>query len=310
LNALDSALDSALVKLYASISALEHHAPTTADVETAKDSAKAAGKILVAAFVLMSCGVYTVAAAPSDKFEDPNEYKIEIPEVREEIVAEPAALLPMPDLFLAGFLDATPDEQKVAFESALEDLEQKGFEAMPDVTSWDDAPWWSAYDLGPARAWNLLQFAIHHREPFAFTLPTDEEFSTWCAQFVPVETPEDVTPEHLVNWAGWEADEQLRQFEALLQLLEDAGVEEGRRRKDWKKAVRPWQDLFVHDRQLAWDKLWQAYHLLNNPVGWDVPTDEQIGEALRLKAMDAEATPEPVEIPPEVDPFEAEGGAK
>lgn len=280
MNALDSALDSALVKLYASISALEHHAPTTADVETAKDSAKAAGKILEAAFVLMSCGVYTVAAAPSDKFEDPNEYKIEIPEVREEIVAEPAALLPMPDLFLAGFLDATPDEQKVA------------------------------YDLGPARAWNLLQFAIHHREPFAFTLPTDEEFSTWCAQFVPVETPEDVTPEHLVNWAGWEADEQLRQFEALLQLLEDAGVEEGRRRKDWKKAVRPWQDLFVHDRQLAWDKLWQAYHLLNNPVGWDVPTDEQIGEALRLKAMDAEATPEPVEIPPEVDPFEAEGGAK
>jgi len=288
-----NALDNALVKLAAASTALEHHAPTIQDVEDARDSAKAAGKILDAAFTLMSCGIYSVAESPSEaKFNDPNDYQISLPEVREEIVAEEApALVPFPGI-LAEFDTWGEEEQLNEFERRLDDLRASLPDAdQLDLTPWDET-WGRAENARDAFTRLLIAEA---REPRTFNIPTDEEVATWLAQFTDLGTE----PEHLVNWHGWNADEQLVQFEALLVLLEDAGVEAGLKRKAWKKALRSWQDLFIQDREKAWDLLCKAVEH-NGPVSWDIPVEQVVEEP----ASAAE------EIPADIDPFEAEGGAQ
>ena len=183
---------------------------------------------------------------------------------------------PMPDLFLAGFLEASPDERKVAFESALEDLDGRGLEVNPDDSSdWPDAPWWEAFDADASAAWQKLQFAIHHREPFAFTVPTDEEFSTWCAKFAPAAQEGTIQEE-----AAPEADPKagLREFQDLLDRLEEAGVESGLRRKDWKKAHKAWWHAFDLNTLGTFSKV-QALLTFPQVTSWDVPEDPDPFEA-------------------------------
>jgi hypothetical protein len=179
---------------------------------------------------------------------------------------------PMPDLLLDGFMAANDVERKVAFESALEDLDGRGLEVNPDDSSdWPDAPWWAVYDLNPARAWNLLQFAIHHREPFAFAVPTDEEFAAWQAQFAPV-------PE-LPAVLGSDA---LEVFQALLDKLEEAGVKEAGvkesclKRKNWKKAERAWRNALALDTPGTIALLEGA--LTKSVITWEVPAAAPIPE--------------------------------
>ena len=285
-----NALDSALVKLAAASTALEHHAPTLQDVEDAKDSAKAAGKILDAAFVLMSCGIYSVAEAPS-KFDDPNIYSLALPVVATEIVADEApALVPFPGI-LAEWDAWDEAEQLDEYERRLEDLRV----SLPDASELDLNPWDAAWTIDPKDAFTRLLVA-EAREPRTFNLPDDAELAAWRAQFAPV------VPEYLAAWRAAEPDEQVRQFEALLQLVEDEGIADGRKRKDWKKvALPPWQNLFTEDREAAWTKLWNVYHgRKGGAIEWDIPADEPA----------AEQDPEVEGAPLDVDPFEQEGGAE
>jgi len=291
-----NALDTALVKLAAASTALEKHAPALKDVEDAKEAAKASAKILDAAYTLISCGVYSVADPPPDKFEDTNEYELALPEVRTELVAEepPAALPPFPGI-LAEFDGWSEEDQLNEFERRLEDLRV----SLEHPDEQDLAQWDAVWAADQKDAFTRLLIA-EAREPRTFAVPDDAELAAWRAQFAEPEVVAPEVPEHLQHWREWDEEEQLRQFEALLQLLEDAGVSEaGLRRKDWKKSVRPWQDLWTADREKAWDKLWQAYHGRDEsqPFSWGIPEDP-------------EPQAQTEEIPADVDPFEAEGGAQ
>ena len=288
-----NALDSALQKLALASTALERSArPNLKDVEEAKEAAKAAGKILDAAYTLLSCGVYTVAEEP-DRLVDMQEHEIHMPPIAAELVADepPAALPPFPGI-LAEFDGWSEEDQLNEFERRLEDLRV----SLEHPDEQDLAQWDEAWQSDPRGAFELLLIA-EAREPRTFAVPDEDELTAWRAQFA---EPAPEVPEHLQHWRGWDEEEQLRQFEALLQLLEDAGVSEaGLRRKDWKKAVRPWQDLWTADREKAWDKLWQAYHVRDEsqPFSWDIPADP-------------EPQAQTEEIPADVDPFETEGGAQ
>lgn len=287
-----NALDNALVLLAQASTALERTAkPGVDDVEEAKEKTKRAAKILEAAHVLMSVGVYTVADEP-DRFVDQNSYQIAIPEVPAELVAEP---VPFPGI-LAEFDTWSEEDQLNEFERRLEDL-RVSLE-HPDEQNLEQ--WDAAWEADRKLAFTRLLIA-EAREPRTFKVPDDEEVATWRAQFVEVEEVPALAeqPEHMQHWLAWDAEEQLREFEALLSKLEDAGVEGGKKRKDWKKAVRPWQDLFIADREKAWRLLWIAYHERKEPVSWDIPADPS--EPASVEQAEG--------IPGDVDPFE-EGGAQ
>lgn len=291
-----TAIDGALASLIEAQNYLEKYRPTVAEVEKAKDAAKSAADILKAAHTLMEMDFYQVAKPQVDRYVDPAEHRIEMPEVRHEIAAaEPIPLPPMPDLFLAGFLETHPEAQKVAFESALEDLDQAGMDANPDDSSdWDDQAWWDAFTADRAMAWQKVIFATHHRKPFSFLVPTDEEFGAWVAQFsdgkVVVAT---ISAEQIEEYAALAEDmqspaEQLAQFNQQLHQLEETGVKESKfKHKNWAKAEQCWRAAFTADPAKALRKI--AWVLGRNVIGWDVPSDEEIQ-------------------PAEADPFE-EGGA-
>ena len=286
-----TAIDSALILLAQASTALERTAkPGVDDVEEAKEKAKRAAKMLEAAHALMSVGVYTVADEP-DRFEDTGTHEIHMPPVAEE-APEPVPA-PFPGI-LAEFDTWSEEEQLNEFEHRLEDLRV----SLENPDEQDMAQWDAAWEADRKLAFTKLLIA-EAREPRTFAVPDDEEVAAWRAQFVE-ETPALVEqPEHLQHWLAWDAEEQLRQFEALLSLLEDAGVECGLKRKDWKKAVRPWQDLFIDNREKAWRLLWIAYHDRKDPVSWDIPADPS-------EPASVEQTEE---IPGDVDPFEEGGDA-
>ena len=271
-------IDSALVHLSTASCALESSRPGLTEVKAARVAATSAVDLLKATETYLSHGIYVVCEEPKGAYVDPADHKIKMPEVLHIELDDtaPVELPLMPDLFADGFKDGTPEDQMVAFESALEDLEQKGFEALPDVTSWEDAPWWMAFDLDPIVAWLKLMFSVYHREPFSFEVPTDEEFATWRACFAPdalEEAPQEETEqaEEAEVLAG-DCKAGLAEFEKLLDKLEEAGTEEGLKRKDWKKAQKAWwvaQDL---DPLGTFSKIEAA--LAAPTISWAVPADK------------------------------------
>jgi len=242
-------IDTILTALANASGALERTArPGIKEFKEAAGSAKLAAELLKAGETFLNNGIYVICDEPAGKYVDPAEHKIEMP----EIAPEPE-LPQLPDLQLADFLAGNDEDRKVAYESALEDLEGRVFDARPDVTSWDDAPWWTAFDADAAMAWQKLQFAIHHREIPAFEVPTDEEFSTWLAGFaapvIPARGP--MTPEEIEAYRALDYDAQEQAEEDLLFELRTFLIANGRQeewpalRELFNERVRQEEDGYV-----------------------------------------------------------------
>jgi len=356
-----NSLDQAISLQLDSINILERHNPDAKAVEKARDAAKSAAKILDAAVVMMSFGIYSVAEPPVDKFTDPNDYTISFPEVPPSealpaVAAEiVAALPPMPDL-LAGFPEDS-EEQLHAFTHAKNNLIGAGQKSGLGPMDWSPDDWDEAWEADRLECIRRLVYATEFRTPTSWAYPSDEEFTAWCAGFAPVlpampkalsafdawdETEQtDVfterlndlgaategtpaqfelweaaweqdrrtawililvaeargsksmdlplltveeqaqwagpfamapeTPEHIVQFCNAAPDAQMALYEGLLGLLEEEGVRQGLKRKDWKKARQPWQDLFITDRMHAYQTLWQAYHDHAGEISWQIP---------------------------------------
>lgn len=249
-------IDTILQHLANASTALERTArPGIKEVKEAAGSAKIAADLLKASETFLANGIYVICDEPASAYVDPAFHTIEMPVVVDE-------LPPMPDLFDTDFTGFNAEGQTAAFESALEDLEKKGFEVLPDVTDWDCSPWWTAFDSDRLTAWQKLMFSIHYREPFLFEVPTDDEFATWRAGFA-VDAPE-----------ASETDSPkcgLAEFQKMLDQLEEAGVEQGLKRKDWKKANKTWWAAQGTDPLGAFSKLEAA--LAATTISWDVPAD-------------------------------------
>jgi len=272
-------IDTILQHLANASGALERTSrPGIKEVKEAAGSAKIAADLLKASEVFLSNGIYVICDEPACAYVDPAAHKIEMPEVTHIELDEPAPapeLSPLPALFAEDFLEETPEGQKVAFESALEDLEEKVFEANPDISSWDDALWWAAFDADPLAAWKKLMFSIHHREAANFDVPTDEEFAAWRAGFAP-DAPEEVPQEEAAPEAVPEAAADpkagLKAFQDLLEELEERGVESGQKRKNWEKVNTAWWKAYDANPLGTFSKL-QAL-IDRNGCTWDIPEDE------------------------------------
>ncbi len=269
-----NALDSALVKLAAASTSLEHHAPKLADVEEARDAAKAAAKILDAAYTLMSCGVYTVAEDPDErKFRDSNDYTILMPvagEVREEIVAETApAPVEVPDALparpeeLALFPTWDESQQVEEFDRRLEALAEGLKEHVYP-------PWEAVWDADPLDAFTRLLVA-EAREVKTFEVPTDEERDAWLARFAPAPESEP-EPEPGKAAAIAEALGQDQMFAQLMDKLETDGIKEScLKPSKWKKAAKAWNEAYKADRSGTLAKLQRACNAI--VITWDIPAD-------------------------------------
>lgn len=276
-------IDTILQHLANASGALERSArPGIKEVKEAAGSAKIAADLLKASETFLQNGIYVICDEPASAYIDPAAHKIEMPEVDHIELDEsaPVELPPMPDLFTDGFKDESPEDQKVAFESALEDLDGAGLEKLPDVNDWEDAPWWAAFDADPIAAWHKLMFSVYHREPFSFEVPSDEEFATWRAGFAqdapeeaPQEEPDQADQAEEAEVLAGDCKVGLAEFEKMLDKLEEAGTEEGLKRKDWKKAHKAWwvaQDL---DPLGTFSKLQAA--LAAPTISWAVPADKE-----------------------------------
>lgn len=170
-----NALDSALVDLAAASTALERSArPNLKDVEEARDRAKKAHGILDAAHKLMSVGIYVVADAPTQPgtpLPFPPEGGATPPPMSE---ADPE---PLPTL---GYVDAEVVEDHEPTPGDLEDLldqlETAGLEGGDlALKDWKKAEktWRAAWEKDPKDTFDRLSFAVHHREPISWDIPTD-----------------------------------------------------------------------------------------------------------------------------------------
>ena len=177
-----NALDNALKDLAEASSLLEYTAaPSLKDVEKARDKAKAAAKVLDAAFTLMSCGVYTVSQEPSEaRYSDPAEHRIEMPEVAAEIVAgdAPAELPQLPEEIVL-FDSWDEEDQMEEFSRRLDALDERA-EAGKYGAYLD--PWDTLWESNRKDAFTKLLVA-EARETASMEIPSDEERDAWLARF-------------------------------------------------------------------------------------------------------------------------------
>lgn len=104
----DNALDHALGTLHAAATAMERNSkPTLADVEEARDRAKAAHKVLEASFNLMALGLFTVAEDPNTAKEATKGTPMFAPDLAPTPEAEAGAATPAPEPVPAGTLGYT-----------------------------------------------------------------------------------------------------------------------------------------------------------------------------------------------------------
>lgn len=271
------ALAAVLVELAAASTALERTAkPSPKDVKEAKASTKKAADLLGASETFLSYGIYTVAEEPKDdKYADPNDYRIEMPEVDAEV---PVELKPMPEI-LALFATWGEEEQLREFEMRLDALSDR-VEAADDQAINDYDPWDEA--LNADRTDTFLRLVIAgDREPASFTVPTDEERDAWLREHgqLQEQAPTDEVVEGSEEPAGSAPEDDVSAdelFQQKLDELEEAGVKEsGLKRKTWKKTAEPaWRAAYSEDPTRTLDKI--LWRLQQSQIAWDVPSDEEV----------------------------------
>jgi hypothetical protein len=258
-----NALDTALVKLAASSTALEKHKPGIKDVEEAKKHAKAAAEILDSAHKLMLYGIYSVADAPADPFTDTADHTIYLPVVAEAPLAE---LPPLPDGLLA-FDSWGEEEQMEIFSTRLAALDDRQDEALRGKDE-SFAPWDSAWDADRKDAFTRLLVA-EARETPSMALPSDEERDAWLAQFAQPEAPAQD------EFDLWSKEEREENFRLLFDALEENGIVEGLKRKSWTKARAEWQKAIDADAKDAFRRLTFAVYYRQTAT-WAIPDDAEL----------------------------------
>lgn len=159
-------LDAVLVELAAASTALERTArPTLKDVKEARASAKKATDLLGAAETFLAYGIYTVTNEPNpdEKFVDQNNYRIALPEVATEIVAEDP-IIPTPLDLLRSWEVWTEEERKEHFDAQLVELSRVHQECTGEVEPLDVTPWLEAWNTDPAQAFRWVLFSIANED--------------------------------------------------------------------------------------------------------------------------------------------------
>ena len=278
-------IDTILQHLANASGALERSSrPGIKEVKEAAGSAKIAADLLKASEVFLSNGIYVICDEPAGAYVDPASHKIEMPEIREELVAE---LLPLPDL-LGDFCQLHPELQLDHFDALTEKLwasVEHGPEDDDPASEWS-TPWWDAFNLDRPTAYVRLVYALQHRQPASTAYPTDEEMATWRAQFA---QPLPPLPEELGLFATWDEADQLEEFDRRLEDLAE-GLD--------AHVYPPWEQAWEADRLDAFTRLLVAE--AREPKTFAVPTDEERDAWLAWFAPAPEAAPE--ELPVEEVP--------
>lgn len=162
-------------------------------------------------------------------------------------------LPPLPDL-LGDFQALHPAMRDKRWNESMDAL----FNAVEAAEGDWDSSWESAYTEDPVQAFARLQFALHHRQPASVAYPTDEEMAAWTAQFAPAAPQFDAA----------------ELFSSKLRELEEAGLADGQKLKDWKKTQKAWKAEFEANPEAATNKL--LWRLQQVSVVWAVPSDEEV----------------------------------
>jgi hypothetical protein len=101
----------------------------------------------------------------------------------------------------------------------------------------------------------------------------------------------DVNPEPAHPLEGMTEGEAEAVVQELLADLEEAGVEEGLKRKDWKAAWEAWMKIWPEDCKVCttahvWDLVMFALNV-RKPISWAVPTDQEFFDYQRKLAIAA-----------------------
>jgi len=279
-------IDTILQHLANASGALERTSrPGIKEVKEAAGSAKIAADLLKASEVFLSNGIYVICDEPACAYVDPAAHKIEMPEVAHIELDVPAELPQLPEE-LALFPTWDEAEQLEEFDRRLNALA----DLVPEHIY---PPWEQAWDADALDAFTRL-LAAEAREPKSFTVPTDEERDAWLAKFAPA-PEQDPTPccdfcgqtavhadDCAFSGAVGEAPAEepsaspkatLAEFQADLDRLEEAGVEQGLKRKDWKKANKAWWVAYDQDADATFAKLRGL--LDRQGCAWEIPADPE-----------------------------------
>jgi hypothetical protein len=161
----------------------------------------------------------------------------------------------LPDL-LGDFMSLDEGARYNRFDDVTNDL------ANRDDSDGFDADWWghwkAAYDADQAATFAKAVYALGHRTPVSVGLPTDEEMAAWTAQHAPAAPQFDA--------AAF--------FTSKLRELEETGLADGQKLKDWKKSEKAWKAEFKADPDAATNKL--LWRLQQVTVAWGVPTHDEV----------------------------------
>jgi len=272
----DNGLNTALYHLSSACCSLESSRPGLAEVKAAKKAAKTAHELLDAAETFMANGVYVVCDEPRGAYVDPAQHKIEMPEITNIELDEPAPAPELPQLpeELLAFDTWDDEDAQTTYHSRTDDLADKVF---PDPSIEPDfAPWEAAWEAGPKDAFTRLLVA-EARETPSFDLPTDEERDAWLAKHAPQAPEAEITTEIPDDEDAMALTQEMKtagEFDRKLDELEEAGVEQGLKRKAWKKAEKAWREAFDLNPDEALDAILMV--LTSPKVTWEVPAREWV----------------------------------
>lgn len=142
--------------------------------------------------------------------------------------------------------------------------------------------------MGPVIDVDVVEPDPNHQEPCNFCGQTgvhDEE----CALSGVVGGNGEVDPPHPLE--GMTESEAESVVQELLADLEEAGIENGLKRKDWKAAEAAWMKIWPEDCKVSttahvWDLLMFALNV-RKPFSWAVPTDKEYFDHQRKLAIAA-----------------------
>ena len=267
-------IDTILQHLANASGALERSSrPGIKEVKEAAGSAKIAADLLKASEVFLSNGIYVICDEPAGAYVDPAAHRIEMPEVREELVAEetPAALPPLPDL-LGDFDQLHPEAQADRFSGELAALGEQDPEGSNNE-EWDGA-WIEAFNESRLDTYARLSFALDHRQPLSMAFPSDDEMRSWREQFA---QPMPALPDDLVRFDTWDEADAADEFSRRLDALDDR-QEEALRGQDANFA--PWDAAWDQDRKDTFTRLLVAEARQDVSNVMLLPTDAERDEWL------------------------------
>lgn len=262
-----NALDTALIDLAAASTALERSAhPTIKDVEESRDKSKRAFKILDAAHMLMSVGIYSVTDAPPDPgpaLFPPEPTGPSVP------ISDPESVTLSALEMLTDWEGLSEEEKGKQFTAQLGALSGLYREAQPlDAEPLDLIPWLEEYNINPLRAFQWVLFAIEKKNFAEFY--DGEVLDVWIASLLPI----NVVPLHpdLVLFDALDDQSKLDLFDSRLNNLADRlAIAAGK--PDLGVDFGPWNLAWQLDHRDAFIRMLVAESRCK--LSFDVPDDAE-----------------------------------